>query len=266
MIERFVSKSELSLSTNLEELYTLYLGDVYNYSTLKSKIPYNNSNLEKEKFSISRNVDLVIVWRKDKTHLLIESEIQNCTTINDLIIPEIQTNLNIQRCIEKYIEKEQMNEEELFFCSKCKEHKAPIKKLDLWSTPDVLILHLKRFEYIPGQYFVHRDKISDFVDYPLKNLDLSGLVLGPKQASPIYDLYAVSEHSGGLGGGHYTAKCKNHVDNNWYSFNDSFVSETSPENAVTDLAYLLFYKRNSGSYRWGGLEPLSKTDQLPDEE
>lgn len=27
----------------------------------------------------------------------------------------------------------------------------------------------------------------------------------------IYDLYAVSNHFGGLGGGHYTAYAKNHV-------------------------------------------------------
>jgi hypothetical protein len=38
-------------------------------------------------------------------------------------------------------------------------HVAAYKKFDLWSTPDVLILHLKRFEYIPGQYFMHRQKV-----------------------------------------------------------------------------------------------------------
>ena len=266
MIERFVNKSDLTHSLISEQIYTLYFGDLYNYSNLKSKIPYNNYDLERDTFSYFKNVDIVIVWSKDKIHHFLESERNNCVSINDLVNPEIQSKLNIQRCIEKYTEKEQMNEEELFFCSDCKEHKAPIKKLDLWSTPDVLILHLKRFEYIPGQYFVHREKISDFVDYPLENLDLSELVIGPKHASPIYDLYAVSEHSGGLGGGHYTAKCKNHVDNNWYSFNDSFVSETTPANAVTDLAYLLFYKRKNGSCRWGGLLPLPEADQLPDEE
>jgi ubiquitin C-terminal hydrolase len=43
-------------------------------------------------------------------------------------------------------------------------------------------------------------------------------VKGPQSVSapPIYDLYAVSLHSGGLGGGHYTAVCKNPVNNKWY--------------------------------------------------
>ena len=33
-----------------------------------------------------------------------------------------------------------------------------------------------------------------------------------------YDLYAVSNHYGGLGGGHYTAYAKN--GNKWFEFND----------------------------------------------
>ena len=33
-----------------------------------------------------------------------------------------------------------------------------------------------------------------------------------KEKKLIYDLYAVSNHFGGLGGGHYTAFAKNHVN------------------------------------------------------
>ena len=35
------------------------------------------------------------------------------------------------------------------------------------------------------------------------------------KAPPLYDLYAVSQHSGGMGGGHYTAVCKNAIDKKW---------------------------------------------------
>jgi hypothetical protein len=42
------------------------------------------------------------------------------------------------------------------YCSACKQHLAPVKKMDLWAAPDILVLHLKRFQYVPGQYFVHR--------------------------------------------------------------------------------------------------------------
>ena len=46
------------------------------------------------------------------------------------------------------------------------------------------------------------DKIDAFVDAPLKALDLSGIVKGPEQTDLIFDLYAISNHYGGLGGGH----------------------------------------------------------------
>ncbi len=42
------------------------------------------------------------------------------------------------------------------------------------------------------------------VEFPLEGLDLSSFVLSKTDKPPIYDLFAVSNHSGGLGGGHYT--------------------------------------------------------------
>jgi hypothetical protein len=60
---------------------------------------------------------------------------------------------------------------------------------------------LKRFQYTPGQFFVQRDKINDVVDFPIEGLDLSKYVISPSKldsaAPPVYDLYAVSHHSGG---------------------------------------------------------------------
>ena len=60
--------------------------------------------------------------------------------------------------------------------------------------------------------------------------------------SPYYDLFAVSNHYGSLNGGHYTAYAKN-VDGNWYDFNDSSVSNSSPSDLVSGASYLLFYRR-----------------------
>jgi ubiquitin carboxyl-terminal hydrolase 4/11 len=126
--------------------------------------------------------------------------------------------ITLRDCFNKFAENEQLPESETLYCSHCKEHNAPLKKMDLWRAPNVLIIQLKRFQYIPGQYFVHRDKISDLVEFPLEGLDLSEFIKGPVDAtsgSPIYDLFGVSEHSGGLGGGHYTACCKNAKDGRW---------------------------------------------------
>ena len=49
----------------------------------------------------------------------------------------------------------------------------------------------------------------------------------------IYELYGVVNHYGTMGGGHYTAYCKNFLNNKWYEFDDSRVSEVSPRDVVS---------------------------------
>ena len=41
----------------------------------------------------------------------------------------------------------------------------------------------------------------------------------------LYDLFAVAQHSGSMAGGHYTAVAKHRTKHEWYSFNDSYVSQ-----------------------------------------
>ena len=59
-----------------------------------------------------------------------------------------------------------------------------------------------------------------------------------------YELYAVTNHMGGLGGGHYVA-CAKHGDT-WYKFDDSHVTEVPPTAVVTRAAYVLYYRRIEG--------------------
>lgn len=79
-------------------------------------------------------------------------------------------------------------------------------------------------------------------------MDMTNIVKGWKDADEklIYDCYAVSNHMGGLGGGHYTAYAKNAIDDKWYNFNDSSCSQVrgNPEGSVvSSAAYNLFYRR-----------------------
>lgn len=62
-------------------------------------------------------------------------------------------------------------------------------------------------------------------------------------SNKLYDLIAVANHYGGLGGGHYTAYGKNREDNLWHYFDDSNVSQASEENVISKAAYVLFYKQ-----------------------
>ncbi|PLW57332.1 hypothetical protein PCANC_02454 [Puccinia coronata f. sp. avenae] len=67
-----------------------------------------------------------------------------------------------------------------------------------------------------------------------------------EEESLIYDLFAVDNHFGGLGGGHYTAFAKNEEDGKWHNYDDSHVTEvSSPEKVKSAAAYLLFYRRRT---------------------
>lgn len=59
----------------------------------------------------------------------------------------------------------------------------------------------------------------------------------------LYRLYAISNHYGSVGFGHYTAFAFHPKDNSWYCFDDSSVSKVTEDQIVTSAAYILFYER-----------------------
>lgn len=48
----------------------------------------------------------------------------------------------------------------------------------------------------------------------------------------------MDNHFGGMGGGHYTAFCKNREDGQWYNFDDSRVSKASAEEVQVNFSLL----------------------------
>jgi ubiquitin C-terminal hydrolase len=130
-----------------------------------------------------------------------------------------------------------------WYCGKCKQHVVATKKMEIWSCPDYLIIHLKRFSHSRGMFGGR--KINNLIQFPLEGLDLTNYLLNNKETNKktIYDLYAVSNHFGSLNGGHYTAFCRNPIYNKWFDFDDSNVSKLSPGKVNTKAAYVLFYKK-----------------------
>ncbi|KIX05822.1 uncharacterized protein Z518_03794 [Rhinocladiella mackenziei CBS 650.93] len=151
--------------------------------------------------------------------------------------------ITLEDCLNEFGKSETLSEQNAWYCPRCKEHRRADKMFELWKAPDILVMHLKRFS--SNRNF--RDKLEVKVEYPTEGLDLSAMVRDQQDGrSLIYDLIAVDNHYGGLGGGHYTAYAKNFFNNSWYEYNDSHVSARSdPRTLVTSAAYLLFYRRRS---------------------
>ena len=163
-----------------------------------------------------------------------------CVGIDDIESNKEKRSKNdLYTCFERFTETEQLDQENEWYCKKCKKLQQAYKQLELFYLPKLLIIHLKRFR--SGRY--SWDKNNSYVDFPIEGLDLKNFVTGPDKFSSVYDLYAVSQHYGGTGGGHYTAVCKN--NGSWYSFNDSSVSSTGQSDIKSSAAYVLFYRRKT---------------------
>lgn len=144
---------------------------------------------------------------------------------------------SLQDCLRLFSKEEKLTDNNKVFCRHCKAHRDSTKKLEIWKVPPILLVHLKRFSY-EGRW---KQKLQTSVDFTLDHLDLSQYVIGPKQNLKRYSLYGVSNHYGGLDGGHYTAYCKNAIKQRWYKFDDHEVSDISTSSVKSSAAYILFY-------------------------
>uniref|UniRef100_A0A8D0GIV5 Ubiquitin carboxyl-terminal hydrolase n=1 Tax=Sphenodon punctatus TaxID=8508 RepID=A0A8D0GIV5_SPHPU len=130
---------------------------------------------------------------------------------------------SLAECFQLYTKEEQLAPDDAWRCPHCQVLQQGTVKMSLWTLPDILVLHLKRFR----QAGERRHKLSTLVRFPLCGLDMAPHVAkrghgskwepwkGPPglpdgsggQVDFLYDLYAVCNHHGSLQGGHYTGEC-----------------------------------------------------------
>jgi len=196
-------------------------------------------------FGGSKTEYFVIEWESDGGGMYNPSLLENPHQDESVAQAQAQAegSVSLDSCLECFLQHERLDPQDSWYCPKCKEHVQADKKLDLWSLPEVLVVHLKRFSYTSRL----RDKLTAPVEFPLAGLDLSSYVLKEQTVPPVYDLFAVSNHMGSLGGGHYTAYAKQPGTVEWYCFDDSQVYSVTTDQVVSSNAYVLFYQRRHES-------------------
>jgi ubiquitin carboxyl-terminal hydrolase 8 len=175
-----------------------------------------------------------------------------------LSLPITKACNSIDDCMDLYLKEDVLKGADQYYCGKCKEHVDGTKKQDIWMLPPVLIVHLKRFKY--NDYGKVGSKNDASIRYPVAEWDLKSRVKSKRGVYPKYDLYAVSNHMGGLSGGHYTAHTLNRFDDTWYEFNDSTYRpvEDSIHKRLFKSSYVLFYNRSEGDTN----KPLNERSPL----
>ena len=144
--------------------------------------------------------------------------------------------ITIYDCFNLFSEESILDGDNMYKYEKTNKYVKAKKKMGIWSFPKILIVSFKRFRN-------NFTKINKTIEFPLENLDLTKYCLGYDKYSSIYDLYAISNHTGGHNGGHYYSYCKNTNNNKWYNYDDQSVSEINSSQLVSNTAYVLFYKK-----------------------
>lgn len=224
--------------------------------------PGNMENVvENQPILVTARLCLVMDWASSAFEEYFAPDNRTWDDIPQLSNPQLEKNKRRQKlqeklsvsltdCLRNFSSPEVLGEQDLWYCPRCKDHKRATKTIQIWSTGDILTIHLKRFQ--TSRSF--SDKLNMVVDFPIDGLDISEFVTSKESGDNlIYDLIAVDNHYGGLGGGHYTSAAKNFRDNRWYYFDDSRVTPIDdPTLTITSAAYLLFYRKRSTQPFVGG--------------
>ncbi|XP_057569756.1 ubiquitin carboxyl-terminal hydrolase 43 isoform X2 [Hippopotamus amphibius kiboko] len=211
------------------------------------------------------HIKLAVEWDSGAKERLFgslqEERVQDADSVRRQQQVHQQHSCTLDECFQFYTKEEQLAQDDAWRCPHCRALQQGVVKLSLWTLPDILIVHLKRF----CQVGERRNKLSTLVTFPLAGLDMAPHVAqtssGPKAAPGpwppswkqpaclptsyppdfLYDLYAVCNHHGSL-----QAYCRNSLDGQWYSYDDSTVELLLEDEVNTRGAYILFYqKRNS---------------------
>ncbi|RVE74305.1 hypothetical protein OJAV_G00020770 [Oryzias javanicus] len=144
-------------------------------------------------------------------------------TVLSVPVPKDSIKCSIQDCLSLFFKQTVLTGGEQAMCSVCrlKRETAVVTCVD--RTPEILVLHLKRF----GSKGKNQVKLRTNVLFFTK-LDLSQFLSG-------------LNHSGHLNMGHYTAVCYNSPAQTWHCFDDAAVSEVQEDRLQSPNAYLLFY-------------------------
>ena len=214
------------------------LNNLKEFQISKDEDPINNL-LEKIE---SNGYIIYLILKPNSIYSILNIKLDSCENVDGPNYNKKEI-LTLDDLLEFFCSDEYLDNENEWVCTKCKKKVKAKKKFSLYFLPRILIICLNRFSRERSFYGSYL-KNAEFIDFPLENLDMGKYVCGPDKDYSKYDLFAVSQHYGGTGGGHYTAVCKN-FDGKWYDYNDSSCSLSSPNNIVSCSAYVLFYRKQN---------------------
>lgn len=149
--------------------------------------------------------------------------------------------VTLQDCLSIFFGSDPLEGDNEYSCEKCTKKNRGIKYLKILDLPEVLCIHLKRYESVGAA------KINTHVTFPLTGLDLTPFMSeNSKVECTTYDLIAcICHHGSALQTGHYTTYALNYYDEQWYEFDDQYVTNVQDYQVENSEAYILFYQKST---------------------
>ncbi|XP_074655920.1 ubiquitin carboxyl-terminal hydrolase 20-like [Tubulanus polymorphus] len=150
--------------------------------------------------------------------------------------------ITLQDCLAAFFSADELKGDNMYSCERCKKLRNGVKFSKVTELPEILCIHLKRLRH----EFMFSSKISSYVSFPMEGLDM-GPYLHKDCVSDVtvYDLIAVICHHGTAGGGHYTSYSLNMISDQWYEFDDQYVTQVDEPTVDSCEAYVLFYRKRN---------------------
>jgi ubiquitin carboxyl-terminal hydrolase 8 len=151
----------------------------------------------------------------------------------ELSIPLKMGNITLYDCFQETFKDDELNGENAWYDENENIKKNVIKKTNICYLPDILAIHLKRWNYT-------LQKNNKFIDIPIL-LDLKSFMIHEYKDQTKYELFGIINHTGIICGGHYTSYIRR--NNRWFLMDDIQVTEVEESSIIQSKNYCLFYRK-----------------------
>ncbi|KAJ2943015.1 hypothetical protein O0L34_g15208 [Tuta absoluta] len=117
---------------------------------------------------VRSSVMLAIDWDPTALHLRYQSTREKAWTEHPSVsecVSEAARPVDLASCLRAFTSQERL--EERYHCARCRSAQPATKKLQIWRAPPILIIHLKRFQYVNNKWI----KSQKVVNFPFTDFD-----------------------------------------------------------------------------------------------
>ncbi|XP_041675768.1 ubiquitin carboxyl-terminal hydrolase 43 isoform X2 [Drosophila eugracilis] len=126
-----------------------------------------------------QHIKLLLEWSSPETHFISKQQESEEVVVEHESVarlsaskPSDTASLTLEQCLEHYTKAETLSAEDAWRCPHCQQYLPVVKTLGLWSLPDILVVHFKRFRQHQSKG-PQAAKLTTMVKFPLNAFDMS---------------------------------------------------------------------------------------------